>query len=153
MTGSGAVDCRLQASLVGHSGVRCAPRKRPLMARRSDRQLRVGSTHCRLTASGPRSLSDRFRAVSSGSGPTQPDPQPPLSFVQNGHSRQADRRCITLSDCPRYPRSIPRARYRPVDIGHRSRAVAQRLLDCRASKILVTGSRNPHRMQADRAMR
>ncbi len=40
----------------------------------SERQKRVGSAHCRLTASGPRNSGDCFRAMSSESGLTQPDP-------------------------------------------------------------------------------
>jgi hypothetical protein len=69
------------------------------------------------------------------------------------HCRYVRSRYITLYAYPRYPRPTRRARYRPADIVHRSRAGGQRLLDCRASRISVTGTRSPHRTQADRAMR
>src|ERR1700729_2465038 len=59
---------------------------------------------------------------------------------------------ITLYSYLTYPQPTPRARYRPADIGPRSRAVGQRRLDCRASRISTTGTRSPHRTQAGRAM-
>lgn len=43
------------------------------------RPLRVGSTHCRLAASGNRNSTGRFPEMYPKRGPSQPDPQRPVA--------------------------------------------------------------------------
>ena len=51
------------------------PRNLPLILQQVRRLKWVGSTHCRLAASGKSDSTGRFLAVSLNKGQTQPDPQ------------------------------------------------------------------------------
>jgi hypothetical protein len=69
---------------------------------KSECPLWVGSTHCRLAASGKPNSTGRFPAMNLESGPTQPDPLLPLS--QPFQMPQPRRKAVVRRlDCERLP--------------------------------------------------